>query len=78
MDGEPSEGAYKVWGLTAQILLNAARVAYGEDPSFEFNEEFGDEEMIQRLVDQGRMSAERKPGDYLPRHFVEKEKETKM
>ena len=68
------EGAppYKVWGLTARILLDAARVAYGEDPSFEFNEGFGDEEMIRRLVEGGRMSGERKKGDYIPRHFVEK------
>ena len=26
---------YKVWGMTARILVDAARVAYGEDPEFE-------------------------------------------
>jgi coenzyme A diphosphatase NUDT7 len=26
---------YKVWGMTARILVDAARVAYGEEPSFE-------------------------------------------
>lgn len=26
---------YKVWGMTARILVDAARLAYGEDPTFE-------------------------------------------
>jgi coenzyme A diphosphatase NUDT7 len=26
---------YKVWGMTARILVDAARVAYGEEPEFE-------------------------------------------
>ena len=78
VDHNSAEGSYKVWGLTARILLDAARVAYGEDPNFEFNEEFGDEEMIRRLVDDGRLNKDRKLGDYIPRHLVEKEKETKM
>ena len=26
---------YKVWGMTARILVDAARVAYGEEPDFE-------------------------------------------
>lgn len=26
---------YKVWGMTARILVDVARVAYGEDPEFE-------------------------------------------
>lgn len=26
---------YKVWGMTARILVDAARVAYGEEPQFE-------------------------------------------
>lgn len=26
---------YKVWGMTARILVDAARIAYGEDPKFE-------------------------------------------
>lgn len=35
-EGETVEVArYKVWGMTARILLDAARVAYGESPEFE-------------------------------------------
>jgi coenzyme A diphosphatase NUDT7 len=26
---------YRVWGMTARILVDAARVAYGEEPNFE-------------------------------------------
>ena len=26
---------YKVWGMTARILVDAARLAYGEEPNFE-------------------------------------------
>jgi peroxisomal coenzyme A diphosphatase NUDT7 len=26
---------YKVWGMTARILVDAARIAYGEEPEFE-------------------------------------------
>lgn len=26
---------YRVWGMTARILVDAARIAYGEDPEFE-------------------------------------------
>jgi hypothetical protein len=26
---------YKVWGMTARILVDAARLAYGEEPEFE-------------------------------------------
>jgi peroxisomal coenzyme A diphosphatase NUDT7 len=34
---EEEEGMtrYKVWGMTARILVDAARVAYGEEPKFE-------------------------------------------
>jgi peroxisomal coenzyme A diphosphatase NUDT7 len=26
---------YKVWGMTARMLVDAARLAYGEEPDFE-------------------------------------------
>jgi coenzyme A diphosphatase NUDT7 len=50
-DGE----AYKVWGLTARMLVDAARIAYDETPAFEHNEEFGEEDMIRQLLAVGRM-----------------------
>jgi peroxisomal coenzyme A diphosphatase NUDT7 len=37
LDEEEDEGLtrYKVWGMTARMLVDAARVAYGKDPTFE-------------------------------------------
>lgn len=37
LDDEEDEGMmrYKVWGMTARMLVDAARVAYGEEPEFE-------------------------------------------
>lgn len=37
LDEEEDAGMirYKVWGMTARILVDAARVAYGEEPTFE-------------------------------------------
>lgn len=46
---------YKVWGMTARILVDAARVAYGENPEFEHNDHFGDEHMMEVLHKMGRM-----------------------
>jgi len=34
---------YKVWGMTARMLIDAARVAYGEDPEFDVCQDFTDE-----------------------------------
>ena len=37
LDEEEENGLerYKVWGMTARMLVDAARVAYAEDPEFE-------------------------------------------
>jgi coenzyme A diphosphatase NUDT7 len=37
LDKEEEEGLtrYKVWGMTARMLVDAARLAYEEDPTFE-------------------------------------------
>jgi coenzyme A diphosphatase NUDT7 len=39
LDEEEEEGLmrYKVWGMTARMLVDAARIAYGEEPEFEVN-----------------------------------------
>jgi len=34
-EDEVEEQRYKVWGMTARILVETARVAFGEDPDFE-------------------------------------------
>jgi hypothetical protein len=31
---------YKVWGMTARMLVDASRIAYGEDPEFEVSRTF--------------------------------------
>ncbi|PYH47948.1 NUDIX hydrolase [Aspergillus saccharolyticus JOP 1030-1] len=56
---------YRVWGMTARMMVDVARVAYGQEPDFEHNSHFGDEAMISRLLKMGRLSAVRKQGDQL-------------
>lgn len=55
---------FRVFGMTARILVDAARVAFGREPEFEHNTHFGDEEMIARLVREGKMGErERRKGE---------------
>ncbi|KAB2574435.1 Nudix domain-containing protein [Lasiodiplodia theobromae] len=61
---------FRVFGMTARILVDAARVAYDEEPRFEHNSHFGDEDMISRLLRMGRLSPERKKGDVLTREVL--------
>ena len=63
---------YRVFGMTARILVDCARVAYGEEPEFEHNSHFGDEEMIERLLRIGRLSPIRKEGEMLTRDVMQK------
>ncbi|KAF2622730.1 hypothetical protein BU25DRAFT_414979 [Macroventuria anomochaeta] len=71
---EPSElddlTTFRVFGMTARILVDAARVAYGEEPEFEHNSHFGDEEMIGRLLKMGRLSEVRKKGEVLTKDVL--------
>lgn len=57
---EPEPGRFKVWGMTAQILVDAACVAYGERPEFEHHASFVDERIIAELDRMGRFTADRK------------------
>ena len=50
--------------------MDAARVAYGEEPQFEHNSHFGDEEMIGRLLKIGRLSEERRKGEVLTKEVL--------
>lgn len=50
---------HRVWGMTARILVDTARIAYGRDPEFSFVERMGDEGMIENLVDKGEMGKEK-------------------
>jgi hypothetical protein len=69
---------YRVFGMTARILVDAARVAYGEEPQFEHNSHFGDEEMIERLIRIGRLSEERKEGEMLTKEVIKQAREAKI
>ncbi|OKL58035.1 hypothetical protein UA08_06741 [Talaromyces atroroseus] len=63
---------YKVFGMTARILVDAARLAYHEEPEFEHNSHFGDEEMIAKLQRIGRLGALKRPDDELTRETMQK------
>ena len=56
---------FRVFGMTARILVDAARVAYDEAPEFEHNSHFGDEDMIGRLLKMGKMGADRRSDDVI-------------
>lgn len=58
---------FRVFGMTARIMVDAARVAFDELPEFEHNSHFGDEDMIGRLLRIGRLGPIRKPDDELTR-----------
>ncbi|KAH6651086.1 hypothetical protein F5144DRAFT_589395 [Chaetomium tenue] len=53
---------YKVWGMTARMLVDAATVAYDEKPEFEHNRHFGDEGIIETLARMGRMGEKKRAG----------------
>jgi 8-oxo-dGTP pyrophosphatase MutT (NUDIX family) len=61
---------FRVFGMTARILVDAARVAYGEEPEFEHNSHLGDEEMIEHLLKMGRLSEVRKKGEVLTKEVL--------
>lgn len=63
---------YRVFGMTARMVVDVARVAYAEEPEFEHNSHFGDEDMIARLRKMGRLSAERRPSDGLTREDMQR------
>ncbi|EFX02770.1 nudix domain containing protein [Grosmannia clavigera kw1407] len=54
-DIEEAPGRYKVWGMTARILVDAAQLAYDERPEFEHNAHFGDERILEGLEQMGRL-----------------------
>ncbi|GLA62568.1 hypothetical protein AtubIFM56815_007094 [Aspergillus tubingensis] len=62
---------YRVFGMTARMLVDVARVAYAEEPEFEHNSHFGDEAIIEKLRKMGRLSPIRRTGDQLTRRDME-------
>ncbi|KAK0731249.1 hypothetical protein B0H67DRAFT_476375, partial [Lasiosphaeris hirsuta] len=75
VDELAEDGRYKVWGMTARILVDAATVAYGEEPEFEHNSHFGDERMIQGLEKLGRLGPKKKAGSELTSDDLKKASE---
>lgn len=61
---------FRVFGMTARILVDAARVAYGEEPDFEHNSHFGDEDMLRSLLRMGRLSEVKKKGEELTKEVL--------
>jgi hypothetical protein len=64
------EGRFKVWGMTARVLVDAARVAYGEEPEMEHNLDYGDANIIMLADAEGSFAEISDP----PRKEAETEK----
>lgn len=67
LNKEEEEGLsrYRVWGMTARIAVDAARLAYDEEPEFEHNGNFGDEQTIETLETMGRLGEVKKSGSVI-------------
>ncbi|KAF9245467.1 hypothetical protein DTO013E5_3537 [Penicillium roqueforti] len=55
-----ADQVYRIFGMTARIIVDAARVAYAQEPEFEHNSHFGDEAMIADLRQLGRLGEKAK------------------
>ena len=64
--------------MTARILVDAARVAYGREPEYEHNSHFGDEDMIAKLLSIGRLNEKKTEGEVLTREIMQKAAKAKM
>ncbi|OLN88788.1 Peroxisomal coenzyme A diphosphatase 1, peroxisomal [Colletotrichum chlorophyti] len=62
---EQKAARFKVWGLTAHMLVDAARIAYGKDPEFECNPHFGDEDIILQAEREGSLVDKKRKRDEL-------------
>lgn len=63
---EQRDGRFKVWGMTGRLLVDASRIAYGEEPEMEHNDTYGDAEIIEIADSQGlfnEVGEQRKPED---------------
>jgi len=54
-EARDSTKRFRVFGMTGRIMVDAARVAYGQDPEFEHTPHLGDEEMIARMLREGKL-----------------------
>ncbi|VVT45435.1 uncharacterized protein SAPINGB_P000749 [Magnusiomyces paraingens] len=61
LPGEPAH--FSVWGLTARILLDVARVGYAQVPEMRHTHNIGDEALLEALVSGGYMAVPRSKRD---------------
>lgn len=45
---------HRIWGMTARILVDLARIAHGRDPEYEFDQGIGEETLMKGILDTGR------------------------
>ncbi|ODV91779.1 hypothetical protein CANCADRAFT_361 [Tortispora caseinolytica NRRL Y-17796] len=50
---------YEIWGLTARILLDTARILIGREPAFPVSRTIGDEDLITLLHKRGKLPEKR-------------------
>ncbi|PTB81442.1 hypothetical protein M440DRAFT_1346286 [Trichoderma longibrachiatum ATCC 18648] len=60
-------GRFKVWGLTGRVLVDAARIAYDEEPEMEHNLDFGDLKVIQIAQEEGALDESHENGQPVKR-----------
>ncbi len=72
VDELDESGRYKVWGMTARMLVDAATIAYGEKPEFEHNNHYGDEKLILGLETLGRLGPKGKADGLLTAEHLKK------
>lgn len=58
LEEEEQDGRYLVWGMTARILVDAARIAYAEEPEMEHNEAIGDAQIVMLAAEEGSLDTE--------------------
>ncbi|KAK9458004.1 NUDIX hydrolase domain-like protein [Dipodascopsis uninucleata] len=59
LDSAKKPSVYSVWGLTARILLDIARLGYDEEPQMEYIKKEGDELLIYKMLQVGQLRPER-------------------
>lgn len=61
VDIEDLEGRFRVWGMTGRVLVDAARIAYNEEPEIEHNSTYGDTDIILKADAEGAFTEDPEP-----------------
>ncbi|KAL7927595.1 NUDIX hydrolase domain-like protein [Trichoderma austrokoningii] len=72
-ESQDHEGRFRVWGMTGRVLVDAARIAYGEEPEMAHNLDFGDLNVIRIAEEEGALDE-----STLPEKSQEEQKPAKM